>query len=148
MNDETFASTFASNMSPPKVNAPSDNLKNLFEMPVLFYALASMLFVTEQVDSGYVVAAWVFAAFRIAHSAVHCTVNIVMLRFGAANRDERQFAHPDSVDLDRKNPGAHFAFGSGVHHCPGAPLARQELNRGFLALMDRIERVRMSQHMR
>jgi hypothetical protein len=68
-------------LSPPEVSNPSDNLKNLFEIPVLFYALASYLFVTTQVDATYVVAAWVFVAFRVLHSAVHCTVNIVMLRF-------------------------------------------------------------------
>ena len=32
-------------------------------------------------DAGYVTAGWIFAAFRALHSAVHCTVNIVMLRF-------------------------------------------------------------------
>ena len=68
-------------LSPPEVSNPSDNLKNLFEIPVLFYALALLLFVTEQVDATYVAAGWVFAGFRFAHSAVHCTANIVMLRF-------------------------------------------------------------------
>jgi hypothetical protein len=68
-------------LSPPEVSNPSDNLKNLFEVPVLFYALALLLFVTHQVDATYVAAAWVFVAFRVLHSAVHCTVNIVMLRF-------------------------------------------------------------------
>jgi hypothetical protein len=68
-------------ISPPAVSNPSDNLKNLFEIPVLFYALALYLFVTNQVDGTYVVAAWVFVAFRALHSAVHCTINIVMLRF-------------------------------------------------------------------
>jgi hypothetical protein len=68
-------------LSPPAVSNPSDNLKNLFEIPVLFYALALYLFATDQVDGGYLVAAWVFAAFRALHSAVHCTINIVMLRF-------------------------------------------------------------------
>ena len=67
--------------SPPAVANPSDNLKNLFEVPVLFYALALYLYVTEQVDGAYVTAGWVFFAFRVAHSAVHCTVNIVLLRF-------------------------------------------------------------------
>ena len=37
--------------------------------------------VTNGVDLGYLVAAWIFAAFRVFHSAVHCTVNIVILRF-------------------------------------------------------------------
>src|SRR5262252_1342423 len=64
--------------SPPEVSNPSDNLKNLFEIPVLFYALVLYLFVTRQVDATYVVAAWVFVAFRVLHSAVHCTVNIVL----------------------------------------------------------------------
>ncbi len=67
--------------SPPLVSNPSDNLKNLFEIPVLFYALCLYLFVTRQVDGVYLVAAWTFAVFRALHSAVHCTVNIVMLRF-------------------------------------------------------------------
>jgi hypothetical protein len=68
-------------ISPPAVSNPSDNLKNLFEIPVLFYALSLYLFVTKQVDARYVDAAWVFVAFRALHSAVHCTFNLVMLRF-------------------------------------------------------------------
>jgi hypothetical protein len=68
-------------LSPPEVSNPSDNLKNLFEIPVLFYALALYLFVTKQVDVAYVSAAWVFVAFRALHSAVHCTINLVTLRF-------------------------------------------------------------------
>ena len=68
-------------LSPAAVSNPSDNLKNLFEIPVLFYALALYLFVTSQVDVTYVSAAWIFVAFRVAHSAVHCTSNLMMLRF-------------------------------------------------------------------
>lgn len=68
-------------LSPPEVSNPSDNLKNLFEIPVLFYALALYLFATNQVDDAYVSAAWVFVAFRALHSVVHCTINLVMLRF-------------------------------------------------------------------
>jgi len=68
-------------LSPPSVSNPSDNLKNLFEIPVIFYALAFYLFATKQVDTAYVAAAWVFVAFRVLHSAVHCTFNLVMLRF-------------------------------------------------------------------
>ena len=60
---------------------PSDNLKNLFEIPVIFYALALVLFVTGQVDAVYVGAAWVFVVFRALHSAVHCTINVIMVRF-------------------------------------------------------------------
>jgi cytochrome P450 len=68
----------------------------------------------------------------------------LMLRYGAGNRDERQFPNPDEIDLDRPNPGAHLSFGSGTHHCPGAPLSRQELNRGILAILDRMENFRLS----
>lgn len=68
----------------------------------------------------------------------------VMLRYGAANRDERQFSNPDEVDVHRKKAGMQLAFGSGVHHCIGAPLARQELNIGFPALLERMENIRLS----
>ncbi len=78
--DEMEPIEFARN-SPPDVANPSDNLKNLFEVPLLFYALAGYLFITNQVDTIYLVTAWVFVVFRIVHSAVHCTVNIILLRF-------------------------------------------------------------------
>src|SRR5712671_7893129 len=68
-------------LSPPAVSNPSDNLRNLFEIPVIFYALALYLFLTKQVDSIYVIAGWIFVAFRVLHSAVHCTFNLVILRF-------------------------------------------------------------------
>ncbi|MBW4541985.1 MAG: MAPEG family protein [Myxacorys chilensis ATA2-1-KO14] len=68
-------------ISPPSVSNPSDNLKNLFEIPILFYALVLYLFITNQVDTVYVNAAWVFVVFRVLHSVVHCTFNLIMLRF-------------------------------------------------------------------
>jgi len=68
-------------LSPPAVATPSDNLKNLFEIPVIFYALALYLFAMGRVDGTYVGAAWIFAVFRALHSAVHCTVNIILVRF-------------------------------------------------------------------
>ena len=68
-------------LSPPAVSNPSDNLKNLFEIPTLFYAFCLYLFVTQRVDTTYLVAGWMFVFFRVLHSLVHCTVNIVILRF-------------------------------------------------------------------
>lgn len=68
-------------ISPPNVSNPSDNLKNLFETPVLFYALLLYLFITKQVDAVYVSAAWIFVAFRVLHTIVHCTFNLIILRF-------------------------------------------------------------------
>ena len=67
--------------SPASIVHPSDNLKNLFELPVIFYALVIALYVTEQVDTVYLTAAWVFAGFRILHSVMHCTANIIPVRF-------------------------------------------------------------------
>jgi len=64
-----------------EVNYSANNLKNLFEVPILFYGLCLYLFVSGNVDIAYVVAAWCFFLFRALHSIVHCTRNIVMLRF-------------------------------------------------------------------
>lgn len=68
-------------LSPPGVSNPSDNLKNLFELPTVFYAVVLYLFATDQVDAVYVGAAWGFFLFRVLHSAVHCTFNFIPLRF-------------------------------------------------------------------
>jgi len=62
---------------------------------------------------------------------------VIHIRFGAANRDERHFADPDVLDLDRKNAASHMAFGQGTHHCLGSPLARQEMNTAFERLVAR-----------
>lgn len=50
----------------------------------------------------------------------------VLLFWGAANRDPDEFHAPDEVVLDREVPRHHLAFGRGIHHCVGAPLARLE----------------------
>jgi hypothetical protein len=68
-------------VSPPSVSSPSDNLKNLCELPTIFYAIVLYLFVTQKVDSTFVVLAWVFFSFRVLHSLVHCTFNFIPLRF-------------------------------------------------------------------
>ena len=81
IDPNTLTAAELARISPPSVSNPSDNLKNLFELPTLFYGLVLYLFVTSKVDAAYVIAAWLFAGFRVLHSAVHCTVNIVMLRF-------------------------------------------------------------------
>ena len=64
---------------------------------------------------------------------------IVNVRFAAANRDERAFECPEKLDLDRPKAGSHMGFGSGTHHCLGAPLARRELIWGFTAVVERFE---------
>lgn len=47
----------------------------------------------------------------------------VILAYGAANRDERQFSNADQYDIDR-NPRGHLGFGSGKHFCIGSAFAR------------------------
>ncbi|NJN50682.1 MAG: cytochrome P450 [Gammaproteobacteria bacterium] len=69
---------------------------------------------------------------------------LVMLRYGAANRDERQFERADEIDVHRDKAGMQMAFGSGVHHCIGAPLARQELNLGFMSLLAAMKDIRLA----
>lgn len=49
----------------------------------------------------------------------------VLLVWASANRDERRWSDPDVIDLSRA-PRRHLAFGEGIHHCLGAPLARLE----------------------
>ena len=66
---------------PDKINTPSDNLNNLFELPVLFYVICIYLYVTSRVDSINLVLAYGFLLFRIGHSVIHCTYNKVMHRF-------------------------------------------------------------------
>ena len=71
----------ASQYLPDEVNYPSSNFKNLFELPVLFYALCLYLYVTGSATGTDVMAAWAFVALRAVHSVIQCTVNIVILRF-------------------------------------------------------------------
>jgi hypothetical protein len=81
LNPDQMTPLELARLSPPSVSNPSDNLKNLFEIPTLFYALILYLFVNQRVDSAYLIAAWAFVGFRVAHSIMHCTINIVVLRF-------------------------------------------------------------------
>ena len=66
---------------PDEVNYPAYNFKNLFELPVLFYVLCLYFYVTATAGTAEVFAAWLFLLFRVVHSVIHCTANIVMARF-------------------------------------------------------------------
>ncbi|MCX7555739.1 MAPEG family protein [Xanthomonadaceae bacterium JHOS43] len=59
----------------------SDNFRNLFELPVLFYAAVLLAIQLGVDDSASLILAWCFVAGRVAHSVVHCTYNRVMHRF-------------------------------------------------------------------
>jgi hypothetical protein len=53
---------------------------NQFEMPVLFYVLTILEYVTHLAGILFVVLAWVYVLFRYLHAYVHVTSNIVRLR--------------------------------------------------------------------
>ncbi len=63
--------------------------------------------------------------------------SVVMVHYGAANRDKARFEMPDDFDLERPKKGQHIAFGSGIHHCVGAELARVEMRASFRAFTER-----------
>jgi cytochrome P450 len=85
-------------------------------------------FTTEEVTIGGVVipaGEWVFPAIA------------------AADRDPARFSEPDRLDLGRDTSG-HVAFGHGVHHCLGAPLARMEAEVALGALLARFPRISLA----
>jgi cytochrome P450 len=63
----------------------------------------------------------------------------VVLLLGSANRDERRFPNPDTVDLTRPRT-RNVAFGAGIHFCIGAPLARLEASLALPQLFSAIPR--------
>jgi cytochrome P450 len=60
----------------------------------------------------------------------------------SANRDPEVFTEPDKFDIQRY-PNPHVAFGSGIHHCLGAYLARMEGQEAFKALVERFPSLRL-----
>lgn len=61
----------------------ADNFRNLFEMPVLFYALCICLAMTGLAGPWFLAGAWSYVALRALHSFIHVTYNRVMHRFSA-----------------------------------------------------------------
>jgi cytochrome P450 len=71
----------------------------------------------------------------------------VLLVIGAANRDPRVFDDPDRLDLSRE-PKRHAAFGDGIHHCIGAPLARLEGRVALTSLLARFPAYEVTEYER
>ncbi len=67
---------------------------------------------------------------------------LLMLRFGAANRDPAQFPDPDRFDVTRANARTHLAFGKGIHMCVGNMLSRKETSIAFERLLARLDNIR------
>ena len=61
-----------------------------------------------------------------------------------ANRDPEKFENPDTFDIARW-PNSHVGFGSGIHHCLGATLARLEGQEAFRALAERYDNLTLQQ---
>ena len=61
----------------------SDNFRNLFEVPVLFYAGVLLAAQAGIGDLALLAMAWAFVGLRAVHSGVQCTINHVMTRFVA-----------------------------------------------------------------
>lgn len=69
--------------------------------------------------------------------------DLVIAVLMAANRDPLVFEDPDRFDVGR-NPKGHVAFGSGIHHCLGAPLARREAVIAFEVLAKQVGRLELA----
>ena len=83
---------------------------------------------------------------------VDCEVNGFRLRkrdnvavlLGAANRDPEEFEDPDRLDVGR-DQRPHLSFGSGIHYCLGASLARLQGRIAFEMLLERFRSIRLLQ---
>jgi cytochrome P450 len=68
---------------------------------------------------------------------------LIMVSLLAANRDAERFEEPGRLDIERKAAG-HLAFGHGIHHCLGAPLARLEAQIAIGRLVTRFGGLRLA----
>ena len=69
---------------------------------------------------------------------------IIVLRYGAGNRDPAVFPDPDTLDVERPNARKHFAFGTGAHFCVGNQLARAELRVAIAGILRRMGNLRLA----
>ncbi|WP_434044076.1 MULTISPECIES: cytochrome P450 [Sorangium] len=68
----------------------------------------------------------------------------VYLLYASANHDEERFEAPEQFCLARKAGERHMSFGSGIHHCPGAALARAQARIAIEVLRDRLPDLRLA----
>lgn len=77
---EDFASGEAALRYFQPVEMPANNFRNLFEMPVLYFAIVPLLLITHQASHVQVALAWAFVLLRFLHSFIHIVVRKVQLR--------------------------------------------------------------------
>ncbi len=65
--------------------------------------------------------------------------DVIYAAVGAANRDPARWDDPDAVHVDRPDAAHHVQFGSGIHHCLGAHLARLQAEVALGALLSRLD---------
>ncbi len=65
--------------------------------------------------------------------------DVIYAAVGAANRDPERWIEPDRVQVDRADAAHHVQFGSGIHHCLGAHLARLQAEVALGALVFRLD---------
>jgi cytochrome P450 len=68
---------------------------------------------------------------------------LLFVALAAANRDPTTFDSPDTFDITRGRSAQHMTFGSGIHHCLGAALARAELQEALPVLARRMTSLRL-----
>jgi cytochrome P450 len=68
----------------------------------------------------------------------------LLVLFGSACDDDAQFESPRHFDANRKNLNKHVAFGAGIHHCIGAPLARMEIRVAAREVVHRLDNITLT----
>ncbi|MFG2530195.1 cytochrome P450 [Streptomyces sp. NPDC048516] len=95
-------------------------------------------------DSAFELTTWrFFAQDADLHGTRIPAGDSVIVSLSAANRDARQFPDADALHFDR-TPNPHLAFGHGIHFCPGATLARIELQIALGTLLRRLPDLRLA----
>ena len=77
---EDFAYGESGNV-PPDVSLPNRNYMNLLELPVLFYVVCLVIFVTDLQTTTTLVLSWVYVALRVIHTLIHLSYNRILHRF-------------------------------------------------------------------
>ncbi|MFF4533611.1 cytochrome P450 [Streptomyces sp. NPDC001407] len=116
-------------------------LERLRAEPALLPAAVEELL---RIDSAFELTTWRFLAEDAdLHGTRVPAGDSVIVSLCAANRDPERFPDPDTLDLDRAQ-GSHLAFGHGSHFCPGAALARIELQVALGTLLTRLPGLRLA----